>query len=140
VRQHVGTEYSVGEAMRTFFGGGADFTRKQFCSRLVAQAYASVGVKLVADPNYCSPEDIKNSPLLIPVEPSWRAVSAEEVAAWKSNEDATQSMRDAINSVLQAARTRSASIQSLNDIDQHHCSPKITSPFSTPSVKCCGGR
>jgi hypothetical protein len=118
-RQHVGAEYSVGEAIRTFFGGRKDFTRKQFCSRLVAQAYASAGIKLVADPNYCSPHDIKNSPLLFEVAPSSRSVSKEEVAAWKGNEDATQSMRNAINSVLEAARTKSPGIQNLNDINEH---------------------
>lgn len=119
VRQAVGTEYTKTEAALTRLGGRADFSRKQFCSRLVAQAFSSIGIALVSDPNYCSPGDIKSSALLTAIEPSWLPFTAEEEAAWESNEDATQDMRDAINSVLKAARTKDGGIQSLNDVNQH---------------------
>lgn len=51
VRQRIGSEYSTREAVRTAIGGSVQWTRKQFCSRLVAQAYASAGIKLVDNPN-----------------------------------------------------------------------------------------
>lgn len=37
---------------------------KTFCSRLVAEAYDSVGIRLVTNPTFCSPEDILQSPML----------------------------------------------------------------------------
>jgi hypothetical protein len=36
VRKRLGSEYSKMEAARTVFGGSDQWTRKQFCSRLVA--------------------------------------------------------------------------------------------------------
>ena len=119
VRQVVGTEYTKKEAVLTRLGGSADFSQKQFCSRLVAQAFASVGIQLVKDPNYCSPEELKKSPLLMIIEPCWLTLSEEEAAAWEANPDATQTMRDVTNVVLDAVRTKDASVQSLNDIDFH---------------------
>jgi hypothetical protein len=38
VRAQIATQYSKQEAVRTFTGGSREFTRKQFCSQLVAQA------------------------------------------------------------------------------------------------------
>jgi hypothetical protein len=119
VRQRVGTEYTKTEAARSVLGGSDEWTKKQFCSRLVAQAYESVGVILVDDPNYCSPENIKNSPHLVVVEDASRAMSEKEAAYWTADSDSTQHMRDTINSVLAGARTKDASIQNLSDIDQH---------------------
>jgi len=60
VRMRVGTQYSTKEALKTVAGGSKNWTRKQFCSRLVAQAYASVAHTLVPNANFCSPGDIKN--------------------------------------------------------------------------------
>lgn len=119
VRAQVGTQYSTREAMRTAVGGAADWTRKQFCSRLVAQAYASVGFKLVADPNYCSPGDIKNSDFLTEVQDATVTVTEEELAFWQSRVDFPEMMRMAINAILDAARKRNPDIQSLNDLDAH---------------------
>lgn len=119
VRSRVGTQYSIREAVLTAIGGGKSFTRKQFCSRLVAQAYASVGQLLVHDPHFCSPEDLNNSPLVTRVDAATRPVSDEEVQEWKSRPDMTQVTRDATNRVLDGARKKNKDIQDLNDIDQH---------------------
>jgi len=48
-RSHVGTRYTNVEAARAVLKGGTAGPR-QFCSRLVAQAYREVGVQLVHDP------------------------------------------------------------------------------------------
>jgi hypothetical protein len=59
-RGAVGTQYATKmELARIRVGNRADFTTKQFCSRLVAQAFGSVGIKLVPDENFCSPEELK---------------------------------------------------------------------------------
>lgn len=67
-RYLVGSLYSVTEAilvkgnglMRAFSAG----SRKQFCSRLVAQCYQKHNINLVSNADFCSPADIENSPLL----------------------------------------------------------------------------
>lgn len=119
VRQRIGSEYSTREAVRSAIGGSDQWTRKQFCSRLVAQAYASAKIKLVDDPNYCAPADLARSPLLAPVPDAIDLVSAEEAARWAAHPDSTQAMRNATNAVLDGARKKNKSIQTFEDIDPY---------------------
>jgi len=119
VRGRIGTEYSTKEAVRTVLGGGRGWTKKQFCSRLVAQAYASAGLALVGDPNYCSPEDLKNSPQLIEVEGVTVSITDQEAARWEALADMPQMMMDATNLVLAGARKISRDIQSFDDLDRY---------------------
>lgn len=116
MRGHIGTEYSTKEAMLTALGGGHKWSNKQFCSRLVAQAFASAGIQLVADPNFCSPANLKDSPLLTSVPDATVPVTAEEAAWWEGNEDVPQLMRDAINEVLGGARAKNPDIQTFDDL------------------------
>jgi hypothetical protein len=119
VRSRVGTEYSTREAVLTAVGGGKSSTRKQFCSRLVAQAYGSVGHLLVPDPNFCSPEELKSSPLIAEVTGATQPASDEEVRQSESHLDMTKIMRDVTNRVLKGARGKNKDIQDFNDIVQH---------------------
>lgn len=119
VRQRIGSEYSIKEAIRSATGGSNQWTRKQFCSRLVAQAYAAAGIKLVRDPNYCSPADLARSSLLAAVEGATETVTEEEAARWAAHVDATQAMRDATNYVLQGVRQKSKNIQTFEDVFAH---------------------
>lgn len=79
-----GSQYSVTEALKVkgpgFIREFADDSRKQFCSRLVAQCYQETGIKLVDNINYCSPGDIERSELLFEVTKMVRCASEEEVA------------------------------------------------------------
>ncbi len=119
VRSRIGTEYSIREAVLTAVGGGKSWTRKQFCSRLVAQAYGSVGRILVADPNFCSPEELKTSPLVAEVGAITQPILDQEVDWVESHPDMTRFMRGVTNRVLEGARQKNKNIQDLNDIDQH---------------------
>lgn len=119
IRAQVGTQYSVREAIQSAAGGSRQWTRKQYCSRLVAQAFASIGIFLATDPNYCSPNDLKGSALLEAVQDATIQVSSIEVARWERLEDTTQEMRDVTNRLLDGARTKNPAIQSLNDINDH---------------------
>lgn len=65
-RSKVGSLYSVSEAIGVVVGL-KNKTNKQFCSRLVAQSYAEVGISLVCNPDFCSPEELNVSPLLYEV-------------------------------------------------------------------------
>lgn len=116
VRERIGSEYSTREAVRTVVGGSSQWTRKQFCSRLIAQAYASAGIALVDDPNYCAPADLAKCDLLVVVPDAVESVSDEEADAWASHADSSQAMRDAINFVLECARKKDKGIQTFEDI------------------------
>jgi hypothetical protein len=105
--------------MLSVLGGARQWSKKQFCSRLVAQSFAAAGIKLVADPNFCSPADIQASPLLVVVADATVPVTAEEEAWWEDTEDVPQRMRDAINAFLDGARTKDPSIETFDDIHIH---------------------
>lgn len=119
MRGQVGTQYSAKEALLTVLGGARTWTKKQFCSRLVAKAFASAGIALVPDPNYCSPADMKDCPLLVSLESPTVTVSASEAVFWEDRADVPQLMRDAINAVLDGARRRDRAIQTFDDVHGH---------------------
>ncbi|WP_439408580.1 YiiX/YebB-like N1pC/P60 family cysteine hydrolase [Bradyrhizobium sp. DASA03076] len=119
VRQQIGSEYSTKEAIRTVIGGRDQWTRKQFCSRLVAQAYVAAGVKLVSDPNYCAPADLARSNLLVAVLNATETLTDEEAERWAAYSDATEMMRQATNTVLDGARKKDKGIQTIEDVVLH---------------------
>lgn len=119
VRSVVGTQYSIWEAAHAPLGGRGVSGRKQFCSRLVAQAYASAGINLVSNPNYCTPEDIRRSALLCELAQVTVAVDAADEAYWRTIMDLPQMTRDATNFILSGARRKDPAIQSINDLDHY---------------------
>ena len=81
-RTQVGKQYSIPEATRSSYRRTRttqDGSNRQFCSRLVAQAYAYAGLALVPNPDYCYPGDLSASSLLVPVEGALRAALPSEV-------------------------------------------------------------
>lgn len=116
-RAATGTEYSKKEAMavvaRTMRRTGS---RKQFCSRLAAQAYAFAGISLVPDPDYCSPEDLRTSGYLVEIPDVELPASDQEVAFWETRANSLAAMTEATNAVLKAARRRSNSIENLTTL------------------------
>jgi hypothetical protein len=87
-RDKVGTLYSKIEAMRTISKSIPTVakTNKQFCSRLVAQSYASVDIKLVSNYDYCSPEQLNTSLMLYEVGDSVRKATSKEIGFAKSKD------------------------------------------------------
>ncbi len=118
-REQVGTSYSKWEAARSLRPAGAIRSRRQFCSRLVAQGYRSINRSLVENADFCFPEQLKKSLHLQKVEGATIDVSKEEAALWAKHDDLTEKMRRVTNKVLKAARCLNPSIESLNDIDEH---------------------
>lgn len=120
-RGQVGTRYAIIEAVRSAPLAGARTTqsrsRRQFCSRLVAQAYEAAGSLLVESPDYCTPEDIRTSEALVEVPNATRIASEAEIAAVSASVDLTQIMRDTTNTLLNHVRQIDGHIESLNDID-----------------------
>lgn len=117
-RSEIGTRYSKVEAVRSVLGGPKPRTRQLFCSRLVARAYAHAGVTLVADPDYCTPEALRQSPLLIELSDMTEIVSEVELAAWNARPNPLADMQAAQNAVLERARGLDPSIENFNDLDR----------------------
>jgi hypothetical protein len=117
VRGVVGTEYTSREAIRAVAGSGRRFSAKQYCSRLVAQAYDKHGYKLVPNPNYCTPAALLKSNMLEQVQNGTSVVSEEEYAFWQqdapSSPDAT---REATNQILNWIRNIDPTVQNFGDI------------------------
>lgn len=118
VRSKVGTEYSTFEAIRAATGRGKEFTSRQFCSRLVAQAYEKFGYSLVKNPNYCTPHDLLESQALIEIDNPTVEISAEESDSWDNHLNTPQLMRDATNKLLSAARKLDPDIQNISDLNE----------------------
>jgi Permuted papain-like amidase enzyme, YaeF/YiiX, C92 family len=118
-RNRIGTRYSTREAMRSATGTDRAPSRQQFCSRLVGQAYASAGIDLVSAPDFCTPDEVKNSPLLTPVPDAVMPVSDEYVRNVERDFDTNEAMREVTNKLLGLARTRHGEIESLRDIDTY---------------------
>lgn len=81
-RTQVGKQYSVPEATRSTLrrkNQRQDASNRQFCSRLVAQAYAYAGVALVPNPDYCYPGDLSASALLVSVGGALRPALPSEI-------------------------------------------------------------
>lgn len=118
-RSEIGTQYSKAEAIRTVLGGPKPRSRKQFCSRLVARAFAAGGVQLVGDPDYCSPEELRRSPLLVELDGMTEWVTEEELRAWAARPNPIADMQAAQNAVLDVARKLDPSIENFNDLDRY---------------------
>jgi len=81
-RTWIGALYSVPEAGATLLLSKVKksaISDKQFCSRLVAQAYAFIGVDLVKNPDYCSPNDFLRSPEVETIEGCIKRMNQAEI-------------------------------------------------------------
>jgi len=112
-------------------------SRKQFCSRLVAQAYAYAGIDLVETPDYCSPNDLKSSQLLEPVPTAIRTATEAEIA-FANTFDSTKLMQDTSNALLTKAREKSGHIEAISDIDTHLFQHPADDQFMTDALKISG--
>ncbi len=116
-RSEIGTRYSKIEAVRTVTGGPKPRSRQMFCSRLVARAYAAAGIQLVHNPDYCSPDDLRVSALLVEVPDMLEVVSERELEAWAARPDPITATHDAQNEILAIARALDPTIENFNDLD-----------------------
>lgn len=116
VRSKVGSEYTYLEAARAWKERGKKFSARQFCSRLVAQGYAEAGHQLVFDPNFCTPGQLCNSPLLVEVPNMTVKVSLDEVEFWANHSSGPDLMHGIHTRILAGARRLNQGIQDFNDL------------------------
>ncbi|KJS34786.1 MAG: hypothetical protein VR70_16960 [Rhodospirillaceae bacterium BRH_c57] len=117
-RAEIGARYSIREAMRSVIAVHRPRSRRQFCSRLVARVYKLAGIDLVPDADYCSPEDLRRSPLLEELPIEFEPVFPEELAWRSSIPDPIQAMHDAQNAVLDAARSVEPAVENFDDLSE----------------------
>ncbi|KAA3448599.1 hypothetical protein C7I87_20820 [Mesorhizobium sp. SARCC-RB16n] len=118
-RAEIGARYSLPEAGRSVPAARSmrkPRTKRQFCSRLVARVYKKAGIDLVPDADYCSPEVLRLSPLLVEVPVETETVPPQEVKWSKARRNPVKATHKAQNAVLAAARSVDPDVESLNDI------------------------
>ena len=116
-RSEVGTRYSKIEAARTVIAGRRPRSKQMFCSRLVARAFRAAGIQLVADIDYCSPDDLRVSPLLVEVPDMLEVATERELAAWDARLNPVAAMQQAQNDILAVAHAIDPSIENFNDLN-----------------------
>lgn len=117
-RAEIGTRYSKSEAARSVLTGPKPRTRQLFCSRLVARAFAGAGIHLVPDADYCTPEQIRRSPLLAELPDIIETVSPAELVAWAARPNPIADMQETQNRILATARRLDPSVENFSDLDQ----------------------
>lgn len=117
-RLATGSPYSLSEAARSVRKPKVCGSEKQFCSRLVSRAYAAGGVKLVDNPDFCTPQQLKHSPLLQLLESPAVDVSTDEIAAIKSLPNRVDGMIQVTNEFLKRVRSYSPKIVTISDAFQ----------------------
>ncbi|OWU99274.1 YiiX/YebB-like N1pC/P60 family cysteine hydrolase [Fibrobacter sp. UWR2] len=122
-RERIGQRYNTSQAFmaglrqRGIIKNGPE-EKGMFCSRLVAEAFESVGIKLVKDSQYCTPADLLHSPMLEEIHDISRIVPNEGfISVKKHGRDFDQEMRDKTNKLLESVRKIDPKIETLNDID-----------------------
>lgn len=91
-RASIGTMYSMTEAVQAQFKLSDSPNSDMFCSRLVALAYDKAGIKIVENPSYCTPEELKKSEFFNVIDAS-ESVSQKEIDAITSIRDLSDEMR-----------------------------------------------
>jgi rcorf112 len=118
IRKSIGTEYGIREALKTLKGNENRIVKnRQFCTRLIAQAYRYAGINIVNNADFCTTKEIENSSLLKVQNDILKIASAEEKEFARNNEK-IQFQIDATNRLLKSARDIfKIDIQDLNMIN-----------------------
>ncbi|WP_457662522.1 hypothetical protein [Sinorhizobium medicae] len=82
----------------------------------MARVYKKANIDLVPDADYCSPEDLRLSPLLVEIPVQTETVSEEETRWRETNANPVRDTHQAHNAILDVARSFDPDIESLNDL------------------------
>lgn len=117
-----GSIYSIPEASASAIFGKTtkeSESKQQFCSRLVAQSYRQVGVNIVKNPDYCTPEDINRSTSLKEIDGVLRLAAKQEVVFANSENPIKENQRRMflwLNQARKIFAERSIEIQTESDV------------------------
>lgn len=128
-----GSAYSIREVLIAGKNDKPEFalTRSQFCSRLVAQSYASIGIRLCQNIDFCSPADIENSQLFSTVNKMTHQGNNDEILFATTGSTHAKHLKNAvkwvrrakkilfsngINTIINPINGESIKISTINDI------------------------
>lgn len=114
-RSETGAPYATIDAILSPLKLGRKGSADQFCSRLVARAYAKAGFPLTDNPDFTTPADLQGSNQLESISDIVLRVTAEEKAELEAG-DVVKGMREVTNDLLERLRAISPKIRVLNDI------------------------
>ncbi|WP_089138592.1 YiiX/YebB-like N1pC/P60 family cysteine hydrolase [Vibrio rumoiensis] len=121
-RSKIGTTYSVKSAVNVKLklkASKKENENRQFCSRLVAQAYEYAGVKLVDTASFCTPQEILESQCIQEVPGKARKATNEEIS-FANSENPIEKQSYITNEILSKVRKLTKKdIQTLDQITQH---------------------
>lgn len=119
-RSKIGTRYSVKSAINAKLKASKkENENRQFCSRLVAQAYEYAGIKLVENASFCTPQEILESQIIKEVLVKVRKATEEEVD-FAISENPIEMQSSITNEILSRVRKlTSQDIQTLEQITQY---------------------
>lgn len=119
-RSQNGKQYSKLEAAKSIRSSNDKKKQnRQFCSRLVAQAFECADIKIVNDPNFCTPQEISISNYFEEVLGVVRLAEKEEID-FSNSCSQLDTQKDIINNLLKNMRSlTNFDIQTLNDIDRY---------------------
>ncbi|WP_100169756.1 YiiX/YebB-like N1pC/P60 family cysteine hydrolase [Marinobacterium stanieri] len=119
-RLKIGTTYSVRSAVNAKLKASKkENENRQFCSRLVAQAYEYAGVKLVDNAYFCTPQEILESQSIQEVLGKARKATDEEID-FADSENPIENQSYITNEILSKVRKLTKKdIQTLEQITQY---------------------
>lgn len=119
-RDKIGTEYSVKEAISSRLHPNKDVMQnRQFCSRLVAQAYEYANVKLVENSSFCTPQEILESSYTLSTSIIARKASEAEIIFATKTHDPIKKQSEITNKILEDVRAvTKKDIQTLNQVHE----------------------
>lgn len=119
-RSKIGTTYSVKSAVNAKLKASKkENENRQFCSRLVAQAYEYAGVKLVDAASFCTPQEILESQSIQEVPRKARKATIEEIS-FANSENPIEKQSYITNEILSKVREiAKKDIQTLEQITQY---------------------
>jgi hypothetical protein len=121
-RQKVGTEYSTSEAKlaRLEKDIAAKEGNRQFCTRFVAQAYLEAGIKIVKNPDYCTPQEILESHELVVIEGLTRKATLQEIEFVLDKNNPLEKQKEIHNYIFENARNVTGSdIQTFEQLGKY---------------------
>ncbi len=128
----IGTEYSKDEAKKVIKKEkGTPVKNRQFCTRFVAKAYEHGGVLICEDPEYCSPKEIEQCPLLTLIDEQLFEANEAQIKYAKEENTVLNKQTEVHNLILESARKLTGEdIQTFEQIDQYLTShPDMDSDF-----------
>ena len=140
-RQKIGTEYSTSEARmaRMVENIKAKEENRQFCTRFVAQSYKNSGIHVVANPDYCSPNDLFESNFFEIITDCLVEGTKEEIEYANEKDNPISQQTDITNEIFEFVRNISSKdIQTFEQLSKYVLENREKEPAITEFIKNSG--